>query len=119
MPKILSDWLKPALYARLQLSGLAGNPHSFFMTRTRLALFYIWYVIRWTAIITAGGALVGAVVFPIIGLIAKMPGDPTVHLLAGIKNLGFLTFVWAPGISIVLAFEHAYKRHRWRLNKSP
>lgn len=68
--------------------------------------------------ITAGGAIVGAIVFPIIGLIAAMPGGPTAHMLAGIKNLGFLTFVWAPGISIVLAFDHAYKRHRSRLEKN-
>lgn len=89
------------------------------MTRTNLVFYYIWYVIRWTATITAGGALVGAIVFPVIGMIAGTPGGPTDHLLAGIKNLGFLTFVWAPGISIVLAFDHAYKRHRSRQNKSP
>ena len=76
--------------------------------------FYLWYVVRWTVVITAGGALVGAIFFPVVGALAGISGSATSHLIAGAKNLGFLTFVWAPGIAIVMAFDHAYKRRRKR-----
>lgn len=86
------------------------------MTRTQLILYYSWFVLRWTVVITAGGALLGGVIFPIVGWIAGTEGDSVSHMLAGVKNLGFLTFIWAPGISIVMAFAHAYKRHQVRSN---
>jgi hypothetical protein len=73
---------------------------------------YCGYVLLWSTIITAGGAVVGAVVFPLVGSLAGMEMTATAMALSGARQLGFLTFIWAVGIAIVMAFQHA---HRQRL----
>jgi len=76
----------------------------------RTSLFYVGYVLLWTVIITAGGAVVGAVVFPIVGLLAKVEMTVAAMVWSGARQLGFLTFIWSVGIAIVMAFQHAHRR---------
>jgi len=82
------------------------------MDRLRTALFYFGYVLFWSAMITLGGALVGSVIFPVVGSLAGM--DLTVGEMArnGARQIGFLTFIWAVGIAIVMAFQRAHRLSR-------
>jgi len=82
------------------------------MSRIRQSLFYAGYVAGWTIGITAAGALVGLIVFPIAGVIFSRDTPLPDMALSGARNLGFLAFVWAPGTAIVLAFRHAFRRRR-------
>lgn len=78
----------------------------------RTIVFYGGYVLLWSVIITAGGAVVGAVVFPVVGTLAGMDMTGAAMALSGARQIGFLTFIWAVGIAIVMAFQHAYRRRR-------
>ncbi len=85
------------------------------MARLRTGLFYCGYVLLWSTMITLGGALVGSVIFPVVGSLAGM--DLTAGEMArnGARQLGFLTFIWAVGIAIVMAFQRAHRlRHAQR-----
>lgn len=76
------------------------------------AFFYTGYVLLWSLIITAGGALVGAVVFPIVGTLGSVEMSAGAMAWSGARQLGFLTFIWAVGIAIVMAFQHAHRRRQ-------
>lgn len=78
----------------------------------RTALFYCGYVLLWSAIITAGGAVVGAIVFPLVGTLGHAEMSAGAMALSGARQLGFLAFIWAVGIAIVMAFHRAYRRGR-------
>lgn len=78
----------------------------------RTSLFYCGYVLLWSTIITAGGAVAGAIVFPLVGTLAGMDMTVAAMALSGARQIGFLTFIWAVGIAIVMAFQHAYRRRR-------
>jgi uncharacterized transporter YbjL len=80
--------------------------------KLRTLLFYCGYVLLWSALITLGGAVAGAVVFPLVGSLAGMDITPAAMALSGARQLGFLTFIWAVGIAIVMAFQHAHRRSR-------
>ena len=77
---------------------------------TRSILFYIGYVLGWTAAISAGGAVVGAILFPIVGSLIGKEMTVTAMILSGARQIGFLTFIWAFGIAVVMAFQRAYKK---------
>lgn len=82
------------------------------MTRLRQILFYAGYITGWTVAITAAGALLGAIIFPLVGVIFGRDATPATMALSGARNLGFLAFVWAPGTAIVLAFRHGFRRRK-------
>lgn len=77
--------------------------------RLRAGAIQVAFVLGWTAVIVAGGALVGALVFPLVGLAIDSPRDVTSLAGSGAKQLGFFAFIWAPGIAIVLAFQRAWR----------
>jgi uncharacterized transporter YbjL len=80
----------------------------------RTLLFYCGYVLLWSTIITAGGAVVGSIVFPLVGTLAGMDMTAGAMALSGARQLGFLAFIWAVGIAIVMAFQHAHRHRRQR-----
>jgi len=84
----------------------------------RSALFYVGYVLLWSVVITTGGAIVGAIVFPIVGTLAGMDMTAAAMALSGARQIGFLTFIWAVGIAIVMAFQHAYRCRQARAQAS-
>lgn len=82
------------------------------MARLRTALFYCGFVLLWSTLITLGGAFVGAVAFPLIGTLAGVAMGTGDMALSGARQLGFLAFIWAVGIAIVMAFQHAHRRRQ-------
>ena len=63
-----------------------------------------------TALITLTGAILGAGIFPLVGLIAGSTTDPGALALAGVKTLGFYFFLWAPGSGVVVAVIREWRR---------
>lgn len=67
------------------------------------------YFAFWVGVLGAGGALVGALAFPIVG--AFLDGHRwTSDALAGMHHLSFLALIWAPGVALVLSVRRAYRR---------
>ncbi len=82
------------------------------MSRLRTGFFYCSYVALWSALITLGGAVVGAIIFPLVGTLADVAMSARDMALSGARQLGFLAFIWAVGIAIVMAFQHAHRRRQ-------
>lgn len=70
----------------------------------------LWLV--WTCGIVLAGALLGAVLFPLLGRLGGSSKDLGALALLGVRNLGFYAFVWAPGAAIVLVVMDEAKRRR-------
>ncbi len=62
--------------------------------------------------IVALGALLGAIIFPIVGTLSGAHKSTAELVLFGAKTLGFYFFVWAPGIALVREFMRAAKLRR-------
>lgn len=74
-----------------------------------------YWFFRWLAlvlIITAGGAVIGAVLFSVVGLAFQMDYRLSELLRNGLRDGGFYAFIWAPGVSFVLCVMKAYKNSR-------
>jgi len=68
-------------------------------------------VVIWvTALITATGAILGAGIWPLVGLVAGSIQHPNDLVLTGAKTLGFYFFLWAPGSGIVVAAVREWRR---------
>lgn len=70
---------------------------------------------RWHGLvagITAGGALVGGVVYPLVGGLAGLDYRLREMIWNGMTDGGFLALIWAPGISLVACVMWAVRRHR-------
>ncbi len=78
----------------------------------RSIVFYSAYVLGWTTAISTGGAVLGAIIFPIVGTLAGMDMTVPAMIKSGARQIGFLTFIWAFGIAVVMAFQHAHRRRR-------
>lgn len=63
-----------------------------------------------TAAITAVGALLGAAIWPLVGLCAGTPKPFGQLALSGLRDLGFYFFIWAPGTAIVVATIREHRR---------
>ncbi|MFT3870029.1 MAG: hypothetical protein QM715_16400 [Nibricoccus sp.] len=59
------------------------------------------YFIVWLLAVVGGGALVGAVSFPLLGPLFGSDHSVFSHVVAGARHLGFIALVWAPGIALV------------------
>jgi Zn-dependent protease with chaperone function len=85
-------------------------PHPPQTARTRL--HWSLYFLTWTLGLTALGALLGLVLFPLVGWgvgLNRTPGDLA---LAGIRILGFYFGIWAPGIALVVTVKREYEARR-------
>jgi hypothetical protein len=67
------------------------------------------YFIKWTVGITATGALLGAIVFPLVGLVFDTGRTTSELAWNGIKILGFFFGIWAPGTALVLTVRKVYE----------
>lgn len=81
----------------------------FALTATRQLGWFVLFV----ALTVACGALVGAILFPLSGLVFGDSRPVAALIWAGMKTFGFWALVWAPGISIVLVFVRAARRNKW------
>jgi TM2 domain-containing membrane protein YozV len=59
--------------------------------------------------VTVGGALIGAIGFPIIGPLFGSHRTLLEHAMAGAQHLGFVALIWAPAIALVLCVMRAYR----------
>lgn len=73
-----------------------------------------WF--QWTGLfllftveVTAIGALAGGIVFPLTGAAFGWERSWAELALAGIRNIGFWFFIWAPAIAIVRCVMRAYR----------
>lgn len=71
------------------------------------------YFLCWLLAIIGGGALIGAIVFPLLGPLFGSNRTPLAHAIVGARHLGFIALIWAPGIALVACVM------RSRRNKSP
>ncbi len=68
------------------------------------------YFLFWMAAIVAGGAALGAVVFPLAGLGFRTGYTAAELVRNGARIGGFYCLLWAPGIAVVLSVMRAYRR---------
>ncbi|MFH1496538.1 MAG: hypothetical protein ABII82_01815 [Verrucomicrobiota bacterium] len=69
--------------------------------------------------ITALGAVVGAVVFPLWGLLFGLERGAGELAMTGARTLGFYFLIWAPGIALVLCVKRAYEAQASRERQNP
>ena len=73
-------------------------------------LHWSLYFLLVTTAIVAVGAVLGAVTFPLAGLIFDTGFTGAELARNGIRTLGFYFFIWAPGIAGVLCVMRAFRR---------
>ena len=81
------------------------------MNSTRAGLRFLVVVLWVTAAITAIGAMLGAGLWPLAGLLARTHQLPIDLAMTGARTLGFYFLLWAPGTGIVIATIHAWRQH--------
>lgn len=75
-------------------------------------MHWAWYALGLITGITALGAAIGAVVFPLWGLVFGLERGAGELAVAGMRTLGFYFLIWAPGIALVLCVKRAYEARR-------
>jgi len=75
-------------------------------------LHWSLYFLVWTTGIIALGAVLGALLFPLTGLVFETEKSAAQLAVFGARTLGFYFMVWAPGISLVLTVKNAYERRQ-------
>jgi hypothetical protein len=68
------------------------------------------YFLTWVAGLTGAGALVGAISFPLLGLVFDWKFTSVQLAINGARNLGFLLFVWAVPIAAIACVIRAHRR---------
>lgn len=63
-----------------------------------------------TGLITFVGAILGAAIWPLVGLAVGSMQEPWQLALTGARTLGFYFFIWAPGTGIVIATIREWRR---------
>ena len=64
----------------------------------------------WTGTITAAGAALGALLFPLGGWLFHVERSAGQLAWQGIQIGSFYCFIWAPGTALVLCVMRAYRR---------
>lgn len=67
------------------------------------------YFLKWTVGITLTGTVVGAVTFPLFGLIFDTGYTSGQLAMNGIKIGSFFFGIWAPGTALVLTVKKVYE----------
>ncbi len=70
------------------------------------------YFLKWTVGITLTGAVFGAVVFPLFGLVFNTGYTPAQLVMNGVKIMGFFFGIWAPGTALVLTVKKVYEEKK-------
>lgn len=80
------------------------------MSTSRPVVQFLVVFCRVTAAITAVGAILGAALWPLVGLCTGSQRQLWELALAGVRDLGFYCFIWAPGTAIVVATIREHRR---------
>ncbi len=70
------------------------------------------YFLKWTVGITLTGAVLGALIFPLVGLLWNLDYTPLQLAWNGVKILGFFFGIWAPGTALVLTVKKVYEARK-------
>ncbi len=73
-----------------------------------------WYALGLIVGISALGVVLGALVFPLVGLIFETGYSSGQLARNGMSVLGFYFAIWAPGIALVLTVKREYEARRAR-----
>ena len=73
-------------------------------------IHWLSYFLFWVAAITAAGALLGASLFPLAGLLFHTGDTPWQLVQNGARIGSFYFLIWAPGTAVVLCVMRAYRR---------
>ena len=74
-----------------------------------------WAIILWNfrvLLIVSGGALLGAVLFYLVGTVFRLDYAWEALLVNGIKDGGFYALIWAPGVSFIWCVIEGYQQIR-------
>lgn len=63
----------------------------------------------WAGGLIAMGALLGLILYPLIGWVAGLESTPGELALNGLRDLGFYALMWAPGIALVVTVKREYE----------
>lgn len=78
----------------------------------RTAAFYLGLFLLLVAGLCLTGALLGAGLYTVGGLLLGLDRTPASLAAQGAREIAFwLGVVWGPGLSIVLCVMHAWRRH--------
>jgi|GEM_PF-1321044 len=83
----------------------------------RNVLKFLALIVTWTLGVIGLGVIAGAITFPLLGPLftsAYTPGELAVH---GMKKIGFLAMVWAPGVALVMTVKRTYEQRRVATNR--
>ena len=75
----------------------------------------VYWIVLWLGLvllICLGGALAGALLFPVGGWLLGMDLTAAEMLRNGVMDGGFLALIWAPGVSFVVCLMQANRRHQ-------
>ena len=74
------------------------------------SLHWFPYALMWIILICLAGAVAGAVIYPLVGLIFSLQTSSGALALRGMREFSFLAMIWAPGLALVLCVRRAYLR---------
>jgi hypothetical protein len=77
------------------------------MSRRTLSLTLTF--VGWLVGVIGVGAVLGAIAFPVVGVMADTGRTTGQLVFAGVRTLGFFGLVWAPGIALVMTVKKAYE----------
>ncbi|MDD2765829.1 MAG: hypothetical protein PHE83_17850 [Opitutaceae bacterium] len=73
-------------------------------------IHWLPYFLFWVALLVAAGALLGALLFPLAGLLFRTGDTPWQLVQNGARIGGFYFLIWAPGTAVVLCVMRSYRR---------
>ena len=78
----------------------------------KIVIYWASLFVGYMLVIIIAGAIVGALFYPLAGILFGMNYSILFMTQKGIADLAFLALIWAPGSAIVLCFikAHHYKR---------
>ena len=78
----------------------------------RRRLHWLWYGLGWILAICLVGVVLGATIFPLVGVFFDTGYESRELALNGIRILGFYFSIWAPGVALVLTVKREYEARR-------
>ena len=85
----------------------------------RPVLQFCTVVVGVTALITGVGAILGAVIWTLVGVWTDSQQPPWALALTGVRTLGFYFFIWAPGTGLVVATICEHRRRQTGAARRP
>lgn len=75
-------------------------------------LHWSLYFLAWTVGICVAGLVLGALSFPVVGMLVDTGLTGLELTRNGIRILGFYFSMWAPGVALVLTVKREYEARR-------